>query len=49
MVVGAPSAAYWMLGLIQEQRKDLDEAIAAFQRAIDLPLHSPRHRLTPSR
>ena len=36
------SPAYWALGLIQEQRKDLDEAIAAFQRAIDLSPQSPR-------
>ena len=36
------SPAYWALGVIQEQRKDLDEAIAAFQRAIDLSPNSPR-------
>jgi TolB-like protein/Flp pilus assembly protein TadD len=36
------SPAYWALGLIQEQRDDLDEAIAAFQRAIDLSPQSPR-------
>src|SRR5437870_11820158 len=36
------SPAYWALGIIQEQRKDLDEAIAAFQRAIDLSPLSPR-------
>lgn len=36
------SPAYWALGLIQEQREDLDEAIAAFQRAIDLSPQSPR-------
>ena len=36
------SPAYWALGLIQEQRKDLDEAVAAFQRAIDLSPQSPR-------
>jgi serine/threonine-protein kinase len=36
------SPAYWALGVIQEQRKDLDEAVAAFQRAIDLSPHSPR-------
>jgi TolB-like protein/Flp pilus assembly protein TadD len=36
------SPAYWALGFIQEQRKDLDEAIAAFQRAIDLSPQSPR-------
>jgi serine/threonine-protein kinase len=36
------SPAYWALGIIQEQRKDLDEAVAAFQRAIDLSPQSPR-------
>jgi len=36
------SPAYWTLGVIQEQRRDLDEAIAAFQRAIDLSPNSPR-------
>ena len=36
------SPAYWALGFIQEQRKDLDEAVAAFQRAIDLSPQSPR-------
>jgi serine/threonine-protein kinase len=36
------SPAYWALGFIQEQRTDLDEAIAAFQRAIDLSPNSPR-------
>ena len=36
------SPAYWALGVIQEQRKDFDEAAAAFQRAIDLSPHSPR-------
>jgi serine/threonine-protein kinase len=36
------SPAYWALGIIQEQRKDLDEAIAAFQRALDLAPSSPR-------
>jgi serine/threonine-protein kinase len=36
------SPAYWALGIIQEQRQDLDEAIAAFQRAIDLSPNSPR-------
>jgi serine/threonine-protein kinase len=34
--------AYWALGFIQEQRKDLDEAVAAFQRAIHLSPQSPR-------
>ena len=36
------SPAYWALGVIQEQRADLDEAAAAFQRAIDLAPQSPR-------
>lgn len=36
------SAGYWTLGLIQEQRQDYDEAIAAFQRAIELSPPSPR-------
>ena len=36
------SPAYWTLGLIQEQRKDLDESIAAFQRAAHLSPRSPR-------
>jgi len=35
------SPAYWMLGLVQEQRGDFDEAAAAFQRAIQLSPHSP--------
>ncbi len=30
------SAAYWTLGLVQDERKEFDEAIAAFQRAIQL-------------
>ncbi len=34
--------AYWMLGLIQEQRRDLDESAAAFQRAVHLLPHTPR-------
>lgn len=34
--------AYWTLGLIQEQRKDFDEAEAAFQRAAHLAPNSPR-------
>lgn len=34
--------AYLTLGLIQEQRKDFDEAAAAFNRAVDLAPHSPR-------
>ncbi len=36
------SAAYWTLGLIQEQRRELDEAVAAFKRAIELSPPSPR-------
>lgn len=36
------SPAYWLLGFIQEQRGDLDESIAAFQRAVHLSPHSPR-------
>jgi serine/threonine-protein kinase len=38
------SAGYWTLGLVQEQREDYDEAIAAFQRAIELSPPSPRIR-----
>jgi serine/threonine-protein kinase len=40
------SAAYWALGLVQEQRGDLDEALAAFRRAIELSL--PRLRILGS-
>jgi serine/threonine-protein kinase len=36
------SAAYWTLGLIQEQRKEFDESAAAFQRAAHLSPRSPR-------
>lgn len=36
------SAAYWTLGLVQEQRGEFEEAIAAFQRAIELSPPSPR-------
>jgi len=36
------AAAYLTLGLIQEQRKDFDEAEAAFSRAVDLAPQSPR-------
>ena len=36
------SPAYWTLGLVQEQRKDFDEAAAAFQRAIHLSPQTPR-------
>jgi tetratricopeptide (TPR) repeat protein len=35
-------AAYWTLGMVQEERGDFDEAIAAFQRAIQLSPPSPR-------
>jgi TolB-like protein/Flp pilus assembly protein TadD len=35
-------AAYWMLGLVQEQLKDFDESEAAFQRAIHLSPNMPR-------
>jgi serine/threonine-protein kinase len=35
------SPAYWMLGRIQEQRGDLDESAAAFQRALQLSPESP--------
>ena len=34
--------AYWTLGCIQEQRGDLDEATAAFQRAVHLSPQTPR-------
>lgn len=34
--------AYWILGLVQEQRGDFDESAAAFQRAIQLSPQSPR-------
>ena len=37
-------AAYWTLGLVQEQMGDLDESAAAFQRAIQLAPQSPRMR-----
>jgi serine/threonine-protein kinase len=33
--------AYWILGLVQEQRGELDESAAAFQRAIQLSPQSP--------
>ena len=36
------SAAYWTLGLVQDEREDFEEAIAAFQRAIQLSPPSPR-------
>jgi TolB-like protein/Flp pilus assembly protein TadD len=35
------SPAYWILGLVQEQRGDFDESVAAFQRAIQLSPQSP--------
>lgn len=35
------SPAYWILGLVQEQRGDFDEAAAAIQRAIQLSPESP--------
>ncbi len=35
------SPAYWMLGLVQEQRGDFDESAAAFQRAIQISPQSP--------
>jgi TolB-like protein/Tfp pilus assembly protein PilF len=35
------SPAYWILGLVQEQRGDFDESAAAFQRAIQLSPASP--------
>lgn len=35
------SPAYWILGLVQEQRGDFDESAAAFQRAIQLSPQSP--------
>jgi TolB-like protein/Flp pilus assembly protein TadD len=34
--------AYWILGVIQEQRNDLDESAAAFQRAVNLSPTTPR-------
>jgi len=36
------SPAYWTLGLVQEQRNDLDESAAAFHRAIHLSPQTPR-------
>lgn len=36
------SAAYWTLGLVQEQRGELEESIAAYQRAIELSPPNPR-------
>jgi len=43
------SPAYQTLGLIQEQRKELDESIAALHRAIDLAPNSPRMRAALAR
>lgn len=34
--------AYWCLGIVQEQRGDLDESAAAFQRAVMLSPKTPR-------
>jgi serine/threonine-protein kinase len=36
------SAGYWALGLVQQQRGDLDESAAAFERALQLSPQSPR-------
>ena len=36
------SPAYWTLGLVQDEREDFEEAIAAFQRAVQLSPPSPR-------
>lgn len=36
------SAAYWALGLVQEQRGDIEEAVAALQRAVQLSPQSPK-------
>jgi serine/threonine-protein kinase len=35
------SPAYWILGLVQEQRGEFEESVAAFQRAIQLSPRSP--------
>jgi len=34
--------AYWILGIIQEQRQDFDESAAAFERAVHLSPQTPR-------
>ena len=34
--------AYWILGVIQEQRQDFDESAAAFERAVHLSPQTPR-------
>ncbi len=36
------SAAYWTLGLVQEQRGDFEESAAAFHRAVELSPQSPK-------
>jgi len=36
------SAAYWALGLVQQQRGDFEESAAAFERAIQLSPQTPR-------
>jgi len=36
------AAAYWTLGLVQEGRGELDEAVAAFKRSIELSPPNPR-------
>jgi Tfp pilus assembly protein PilF len=41
--------AYWIPGLIQEQRGDFDESAATFQRAIQLSPQSPRMHAAPER
>ncbi|MBV9742188.1 MAG: tetratricopeptide repeat protein [Acidobacteriia bacterium] len=38
------SAAYWALGLIQQQLGDFEESAAAFERALQLSPHTPRMR-----
>lgn len=43
------SPAYQTLALIQEQRQDLDESVAAIHRAIDLAPNSPRMRAALAR
>src|SRR5918993_5478681 len=43
------ATAYLTLGLVQEQRKELDEAAAAFRRAVDLAPNSIRMRTALAR
>jgi TolB-like protein/tetratricopeptide (TPR) repeat protein len=43
------SGGYWTLGLIQERRKEFDEAEAAFQRAGHLSPHSTRMKAAVAR